>query len=130
MMRDYEMNKYFDYYQLLNRWLIIMNEGKRVSDYFDEENLHVIAIYGMADIGRRLCESLADSDIRVAYGIDQDVANSDAAVSEIYSPEDILPEVDAVVITPFHSFDAINRKLSLQLPETRMISIEEVIFSL
>ena len=47
----------------------------------------------------------------------------------IYSLNDKLPKVDAVVITPFYAFDSIRNDLKNKM-DAKIVSIEEVIWSL
>lgn len=121
--------KYYAYYQLLNQWLACREMGKNIADFFKEEQISSIAIYGMGDLADRLTESLAGSEISIRYGIDRDVCCTNANITEVYSPEDPLPEVDAIVITPFTA----SREIGSMLRERcgcRLLSLDEIIYSL
>lgn len=127
-LRNYG-DKYYEYFQLLNRWMTGRNEGKTIADFFHEEHIGRIAIYGMGELANRMVEELKDSDIQIVYGIDRDVCNTNSQIADVYAPDDTLPEADAVVITPFLSAEAIRRTLAEHCPY-RMIALDDVIYSL
>lgn len=127
-IRD-EHDKFSDYYQLLSHWLESKNSGKSTVDYFEEKRYKHIAIYGMGDLANRLMEDLENSDIIVEYGIDRDACNAPARINEVYSPEDELPLVDAVVVTPFYAFDSVKNNLKSKT-DCPVISLEEVVWSI
>lgn len=122
-------DKFYEYFQLLNRWMIVRNEKKQIADYFHEENISKIAIYGMGELANRLFEELEGSDIQVLYGIDRDVCCTNSRITEVYYPDELLPEVDAVVITPFLSADGIRKNLDSKYPY-KMIPLDNIIYSL
>lgn len=125
---NWQIDKYIDHFQLLNHWLEIKNEGKNAAVYFEEMRYKHIAVYGMAELGNRLSEDLADSSICIDYGIDKDVCCCIARIDEVYSPEDELPEVDAIVVTPYAVFEEIKNDLKEKV-KCPIISLEDVIWS-
>lgn len=123
------INKLTDQYLLINHWLEAKNFGKSASDFCMFEGYRHIAIYGMAELANRLMEDLKDTEIIVDYGIDQDVSCSIARIENVYSMEEVLPMVDAVIVTPFHAYSAIKTDLERKL-SCPVISLEEVIWSI
>lgn len=117
-----------DHFQLLNHWLELKNEGKSITSYFEREGYGHIAIYGMAELASRLSEELAGTSVVIDYGIDRDISCSIAWISEIYFPEDELPETDAIIVTPYSSFDSIKEILEKKV-KCPVVSLEEVIWS-
>lgn len=117
-----------DHFQLLNHWLEIRNEGKTVASYFEEMGYRHIAIYGMADLANRLSEELFGTTVSVDYGIDRDVCCSLARIGNVYEPGGDLPETDAVVVTPYASFESIKAMLEKKVT-CPIVSLEEVIWS-
>lgn len=83
----------------------------------------------MAELGNRLFEELSGSTVSVDYGIDKDVCCTIARIDAVYSPEDDLPEVDAIVVTPYSSFDSIKGTLEKKI-KCPIISLEEIIWSI
>ncbi len=122
-------DKYYEYFQLLDQWLTSRNEGKRIANFFRQENIGKIAIYGMGELANRLFEELEGSDIQILYGIDRDICCTNSRITDIYYPDDILPEVDAIVITPFLSAEGIEKNLEKKCGY-RLISLDQIIYSL
>ena len=122
------MGKYDQYYKLLNQWLKAKMYGHGAADYFHDLGYKNVAIYGMADLAQRLIDDLSNSDIEVRYGIDRDVACASAVIDDVYSPDDSLPTVDVIVVTPFTEFYSI--KNSLDKCGLPIVSIEEVVWSI
>ena len=118
-----------DHFQLLNHWLEIKNEGKSVVTYFEEMGYRHIAIYGMAELANRLSEELSESSIHIDYGIDRDICCSIARIDKVYFPDDNLPEIDAIIVTPYSSFESIKTILAEKV-NCPIISLEEVIWSI
>lgn len=123
------VNKFTDFYQLMNHWIELKNSGKSIARYFREQEYYNIAIYGMADMANRLYEDLQETDIKVLYGIDREVCCTGARVENIYSLQEELPKVDVIVVTPFYAYDSIKQDLEKKI-ECPIISIEEVIWSI
>lgn len=122
-------NQYEDYYHLLNHWLEAKNYGASAAEYFEANEWKSIAIYGMGDLANRLMEDLEGTSVSVSYGIDRDAAGTVARIAEVYSPGQKLPVADAVVVTPFYSFDAIKAGLKKQVT-CPIVSLENVIWSI
>lgn len=120
--------KFSDNYQLLNHWLELKNEGKSLVSYFREMGYSRIAIYGMAELANRLTEELEGGGVEIMYGIDRDAGCSISRIAEVYSPKEILPDADVVVVTPYYALDAIKKDLERKV-NCPVISIEEVVWS-
>ncbi len=118
-----------DHFQLLNHWLEIKNEGKSIATYFEEMGYRHIAIYGMAELANRLSEELSESSVHIDYGIDRDICCSIARIDKVYFPDDNLPETDAIIVTPYSSFESIKTILEKKV-NCPIISLEEVIWSI
>ena len=84
-----------------------------------------IAIYGFGEIGRHLLERLKNSAVSVKYVIDRN-SNLDRPDIKIFHPEDKLPEVDAVIVTPIFMFDEILQSLKEKI-ECPILPIDAVI---
>lgn len=72
----------------LARWVSILQDGKKLSDYFEEKNYKTVAIYGYHYIGERLHRELAENGIKVKYAIDQNRNNVKTEI-EVKSMETI-----------------------------------------
>lgn len=125
--------RYKSYYQLANQWLMNKNEGKKVSKYFEDNDIKSVAIYGMGTLGELFYEEVKDSDIKVGYFIDK---NSDILC---YGMDEIpitsidgiaeQEEVDAIIVTPVFDFDVIEEDLD-KVTDIQLISLEDVVYGL
>ena len=118
-------DKFYSYYTILNEWMKIRERGRSLAEFFGDRGIRTIAVYGIADMGRHLQKELEGSSVEITYAIDKNAGNVRAAV-DVYSLEDELPLVDAVVVTVTYDFDNIKRMLERQV-KCPIISLEEVV---
>ena len=117
-------NKYWQYYDVLNRWMKQRERGISIEDNLRQRGIGEIAIYGMSDIGKHLQEELAGTDIVIKYVVDRSLyAMSDL---DIYEPESDLPKVDAVIVTPVFDYENIRKSLAARM-DCQILSISDVI---
>ena len=107
MNSEYD-EKIHSYYELLNVWLEMRQKGKTVAPYMKRRGFQRIAIYGMKELGHRLIDELYNTDIIVEYVIDKSQVLGDFV---LLTPEDELPEVDAIVIAADYYYSEIKREL-------------------
>lgn len=115
------------YYETLAQWLTNIQNGIGVEDYLKEKGVQTVAIYGMGELGILLYNELKKStDIQVLYGIDR---SGVCAIDDInvYYPEDDLPNVDLVIVTPISYMDEIVSELKQTL-DCRFASIRDVMY--
>lgn len=126
--KDKKIKKFKDYYNMLNQWLALKQEGMTLEQYFVENHYKSIAIYGMGEMGSRLYEELKDSSIEIKYAIDKNpgFTYSDLDVMEM---EDELEPVDAVIVTAIFAFDDIDEPLSEKM-NCPVISLEDVVYDI
>lgn len=119
-----KINKFKQYYEILNFWLKATFEGKSIEKVIMQQGYKTIAIYGMGEIGQRLFENLKNTDIEVAYIIDEGVSYFDEL--EIKNIGDELSPVDLIVITPIFDYEIISKKLSFYY-QYKICSIKDII---
>lgn len=129
MAQKKETDKFYDNYQLLSHWMEVKNEGRSLYEYFEIKGYSTIAVYGMGELANRLCEELENTDVSVKYGIDREVAGTISRMDQIFSPDDSLELVDAVIVTPFYAMDSIRDALRKKI-NCPIVSLEEVVWSL
>jgi len=110
---------------MMDKWVEIKQNGKNLSQYFENKHYKEIAIYGMSYAGKRLMDELEGSGIVVKYGIDQKADEVFARVDMLKS-KDSLPTVDAIVVTPVSYFDTISKELA-QKVNCPIISLEDIL---
>lgn len=118
--------KFSALFHMMNQWVKVKQDGKKLSIYFEENKYKRVAIYGMSYVGETLLQELKGTGIEVAYGIDKRAMAIHMDIN-IVSPDDSLENVDAIVVTVIDFFDEIKEKLSEKL-ECSIISIEDIVF--
>ena len=119
-------DKHLAIMKVYSQWLSAKQDGKSLTQYFEKNGYHDIAIYGMSYLGESLVKGLQDSGINIKYGIDKNAENLYSSV-EILNVNDDLPEVDAIVVTAVFFFDEIEEELE-ELVDYPIISLEDVIY--
>lgn len=126
--KETEIKKYKLYFNLYGCWIAAKQRGKSIAEYLLHENINTIAVYGMGDIGIRLCKELQGTDINIKYIMDQSMTLDTIFAPRIKLDEE-LPKVDAIIVTPINVFPQIRDMLSSKTDCT-IISMEDVIFGL
>ena len=107
-VKDKKVDKFKSYYNMLNQWLTIRQEGGSLSEYFDKNDFVKIAVYGLGEMGSRLIDELKGTKTEIVYGIDKNIENAFSGV-QVYSLENVPMDekVDVVVVTAVFAFDEI-----------------------
>lgn len=121
-------DKHLALFLMANQWIRIKQKKKSIAEYLQKKGYHQVAIYGMSYMGKTLVDELADSGIKVLYGIDKNAREINAEI-EIYTPDQSLPNVDAVIITPIYFFNEIREAL-LGKVEGSVISLEDILYDI
>lgn len=87
-------------------WMRLREKKIEVADYLVQNGVKNVAIYGYGQLGKHLVAELEHSNIKVAYIIDRNVRLNHLKY-EIRQPDEDLPEVDAVIVTPVDEFENI-----------------------
>ncbi|MDF2944231.1 MAG: hypothetical protein K0S01_3089 [Herbinix sp.] len=121
------VNKFKDYYNILNQWFVLKNSGKSLDQYFVKNGYKTIAIYGMGEMGNRFYEEFKNSgNVKIRYAIDKS-AGSVYSELEIVDVDDELESVDAIIVTATFAFDEIKENLSSKV-NCAIISLEDVVY--
>lgn len=120
--------KHLSLFLMMNQWIKVYQEGKHISMYFEKNNYKKIAIYGMSYVGETLLNELKSSKIQVLYGIDKN-ANSICSDIDVFTLEDELEEVDAIVVTAITFFDEIEEQISKKF-DVPIISLEDILYEM
>lgn len=120
--------KVHELYMAFDQWLQIRQQGKTLVEYFTRNGYKTVAVYGMKELGERLCDELKGSDVTVSYAIDR---NADAiyAEVEVVTPDDELAPVDVIVVTAITYFDEIEKMLCEKV-DYPIISIEDILYEM
>lgn len=121
-------NDFFPWgFGILDKWMQIKNRNMGLESFFQDNKMQTAAIYGIGALGRRLIEQLKLDGVTVSYGIDKRKSEININGIQVYSPEDALPAVDVIVVTPIFFYE-IEELLQSKLGAWQnIVSIEEVI---
>ena len=123
---ELKLQKQIRFYQLLTKWMNKRNKGRTISGFFEKEEVHSVAVYGYAELGRLTADELMMSEnITVDYVIDKKEFPDSSRV-KVLKPSMSNPQVGAVIVTAINSFEEIRKELT-SLGYTRIISLDEVI---
>ncbi len=123
-----EKSRYFGLFSLLNDWMYINNHGASISDYLTKKGYKRVAIYGMSHIGHRLKEELEKKGLTVCYGVDRD-GSIVIDGFKIYSPQDILPKADAIIIATYQNYEDL-RELLQNKTEADVLFVKDILSDL
>lgn len=114
-------------FNILDKWMQIKNRNSGLKSYFCDNKMQTAAIYGMGALGKRLIEQLKQDGIKVSYGIDKKKSEINIDGILVYSPEDTLPKVDVIIVTPIFFYEIEEMLQSKFGAWQNIVSIEEVI---
>lgn len=81
---------------LFHTWLLLEQQGVRLTEYFEAHGYQNAAVFGMGRIGRRLADALGNM---AAYGVEQDNLGAVHERLTVYRlGDDPLPPADCMVI--------------------------------
>ena len=120
------INKNWALFLMMNRWVGIKQERKNLEAYFVKKGYRRIAIYGMSYVGKTLLNELKETVIQVAYGIDKNLNEMENIDIDILTPDDLLGEVDAIVVTAITFFEEIRKSLSKKVC-CSIVSLDDIL---
>lgn len=128
--KDKKVDKFKSYYNMLNQWLTIRQEGGNLSEYFDKNNYAKVVIYGLGEMGSRLIDELKGTKTEIVYGVDKNIESTFGDIQG-YSLDNVPMDekVDVVVVTAVFAFDEIEEQLS-NIFDCDIISLEDVVFEM
>lgn len=92
------LEKYLGYLFVMEEWLKAENREKGLIAFFAKHSVNKVALYGYGYLGKQIEDYLDHNGIEVACLIDRN-AQDVSATKPVYTLEDNLPDVDAVLIT-------------------------------
>ena len=120
-----KVQRYKLYWQMLDRWLTIKEQGKSLGEYLLHHNIASIGIYGLGMLGNHLLRELHDSPIQVVFAVDRKKMTNLSI--PVLSMKDSFPKVDAVVVTVASEYEKIRNELT-DNGVNYVLSIEEILF--
>ena len=114
--------------RLYDRWVEVNQQGKSVEEYLIKNNIYTVALYGMSFVGERLYEELKKSKVRVLYGIDRNAKKIFAEI-DVYTPDEKLERVDAIIVTSNFYFETIEEELK-EKTDIPIINFEDILYEM
>lgn len=106
-----ELRKQYLFYTIWNEWSIIHQNGERLTRYFEQRKLYRVAVYGIKELGQRLCDELIGSNIKVVYVIDRDISLKYRGI-EVRTPDLLTDDIDIIVVTAVYYYEEIHKDLT------------------
>ncbi len=125
------INPFKLYYELLNRWVWVINQKKTLAEYFIKNSIKNIAIYGLGELGKRVYEELVKTDINIICFIDKKAEHIKLYQGKQViwlDRKDILTGIEVIVVTPVYDFYDIKHNIEESLNNIQIISLKEVVF--
>ncbi len=122
-----ERAKYYRYYELLNNWILLKQKNIKISEFLADKKCFNVAIYGMNDVGIRLCEELDNSAINIKYLIDRNPIVT--SKYEIKTPDNCFEGIDLMIVTPVHYFDEIAEMMAPKC-NCLIVGLDDIFFEM
>lgn len=123
-----EKERYRQLFLASSRWIDALLNNENISQKLLDYNYKKIAIYGMGRWGKSLLKMLlAENSIEVAYGIDIRGKGIYTSIP-VYSLDEKLDDVDAVVVTTVANYDQVKDTLS-SIMSCNILSLEDILYS-
>lgn len=121
----YDKEKYESYYKKTLK--LLMKEPRiSVEDYLIKKGYSKISIYGAKELGQYLYSCLKGTKVNVECFIDNNASYIDKQEIEVIYPEENIPKVDAIIVTPYVYFDSIKSNL-MKFVDCPIISFSEIV---
>lgn len=120
-----DKSKFERYFNTLDKWLTVKEQGKSLEQYFRKNNVKNIGIYGYGVLGRHLVEELYGSDITIECIIDKRVLDTPYNI-KIIKPEEQIQKLDMIVVTAYYFWNEII-ELIFGKGDYQIISLETIV---
>lgn len=119
------VQKFKTLFELIDKWLFLEQENKvNFRKYFRDRDIHTVAVYGMASLGKHVLFQLRKEGMAPLFGIDRYVGQFGDDF-KIYRPEEECPDVDTIIVTAYDA-GGICRQLKDRYKGT-VIALENII---
>lgn len=130
----YKKDQFAVSYITFHEWMYKKNKGGKIADFFKMCHYETFAICGMSSLGILFLEEALKEQLRPLFIIDK---NSDLLCNKyeikVIQPQQIptTVNVDVYVICHVYYYNRIADELvSLGVPESKIISLNDIIFSI
>lgn len=92
-------------------WVELRQSGTGFAEKLLEEGISTVAVYGTGKHGKMLYNELKGTDVRVSCWIDKKGVGETLEGQPVIGTDVELPQVDAVIVTPYREFRSIESSL-------------------
>lgn len=115
-----------DFYLFMRNWVELHQSGMSIADRLLGEDVSTVAIYGTGKHGMMLYNELKATKVKVAYWIDKNCKAETIEGCTVMCVDCELPQVDAVVVTPYREFQTIESSLR-EKTKARIIPLDMLV---
>ncbi len=115
-----------DFYIFMRNWVELHQSGMSIADKLLQEGVSTVAIYGAGKHGKMLYNELKSTKVKVAYWIDKNCRAETIEECPVIGLDSDLPQVDAVIITPYREFKSIESSLR-EKTKARVIPLDRLV---
>lgn len=115
-----------DFYLFMCSWVELRQSGRSIADELLQKDISTVAIYGAGKHGKMLYNELKATNVKVAYWIDQNSKTETIENCPVIGADNELPEVDAVIVTPYREFHSIENSLR-EKTKAQIISLDTLV---
>lgn len=119
-------------FELFDRWTYLGEQGISLADFFQNQGVGRLAIYGLGYIGGRLFDELRDTGVEVVCGIDRQVdrvavENLSVVALDDEKTGEFMQRTDAIVVTAIYDVPQIKERIEARYQDIRIFSFAEII---
>lgn len=121
----YEVEKYREYFQLLNTMIKIENGEEKLDLKRNGFKFKNVAVYGRGIIGNHLINILQAANVNVECVMDQGSAGANSSIAVVDGNEKLV-NVEAIIVTPIMEYREIREKLIKNNPDIDIIEVRDL----
>lgn len=126
-LKNIQIDRKGIFYDFLLKWMEARQKEITIADVLQRDGVSTVAVYGFGRHGHLALEDLKNSHVLVQYIIDKSTDIMSADNLDILDISLELPEVDAIIITPFLEFDSIEKAL-MEKTKAKLLSLQDLVF--
>lgn len=112
-----------EFYLFMRNWVELHQAGGSIADKLLQEDVFTVAVYGAGKHGKMLYNELRSTGVKVAYWIDKNCKGETIEGCPVIGVDSELPQVDAVIVTPYREFRSIESLLR-ERTKAKMIPLD------
>ena len=120
-----KLEQYKKNWRILDQWMRRKEQNKPLRNTLEERGITTVAVYGLGILGEHLKSELQETDM-IKYAIDIRKQGLKRNIP-ILGLDDLLPEVDAIIVSVVNEFETISKQLK-ERTDIPIISLEEILF--